>query len=40
MKYERVALALANAAKENKEGIVWIEEYYYFLFLIVQHDIQ
>ena len=35
MKCNRVALALANAAKENEEAIVWLEECLSFLFLIV-----
>ena len=40
MKCNRAALALANAAKENEEVIVWLEECPSFLFLIIQHDIQ
>ena len=40
MKCNRAALALANAAKENKEAVVCLEECPSFLFPIVQHDIQ
>ena len=33
------ALALASAAKENEEAIVWLEEFPSFLFPIVQSDL-
>ena len=35
MKCNCVALALANAAKENEEAIVWLEECLSFLFPIL-----
>ena len=32
------ALALASTAKEDEVAIVWLEECFSFIFLIVQHD--
>ena len=39
LRCNRAALALANAAKEKEEVIVWLEECPSFLFPIVQHDL-
>jgi len=39
LRCNRATLALANAAKEKEEVIVWLEECPSFLFLIVQSDI-
>ena len=40
MKCNRVTLTLANVTKENEKAIIWLEECLFFLFSIVQHDIQ
>ena len=38
LRCNRAALTLAGAAKENDVAIIWLEECFSFIFLIVQHD--
>ena len=40
LRCNRAALALANVAKEKEEVMIWLEECPYFLFPIVQSDLQ
>ena len=40
LRCNRVALALANVAKEKEEVMIWLEECPSFLFPIVQSDLQ